>query len=66
MVWFILNLKLLTRVNYSILSEIIILKVEDSAKQLRLNNVLMYCTSLLLGTLINIADVHSDRTRGIS
>ena len=38
----------------SVLSEINMLKVEDRAKQLRLNHVLMYSMSLLLSTLINI------------
>ena len=36
---FILNLKPMTRISYSILSEIKMLKVEDRAKQLRLNHV---------------------------
>ena len=36
---FILNLKPMTRINYSILSEIKMLKVEDRAKQSRLNHV---------------------------
>ena len=36
---FILNLKPMTRISYSILSEIKMLKVDDTAKQLRLNNV---------------------------
>ena len=35
----------MTRVNYSVLSEINMLKVEDRAKQLRLNHVLMYSLS---------------------
>ena len=38
----------------SVLSEINMLKVEITAKQLRLNHVLMYSMSLLLSTLINI------------
>ena len=37
---FILNLKPMTRVSYSVLSEIDILKVEDRTKQLRLNHVI--------------------------
>ena len=36
---FILNLKPMTRISYCILSEIKMLKVEDRAKQLRLNHV---------------------------
>ena len=36
---FILNLKPMTRVSYSVLSDINILKAEDKAKRLRLNHV---------------------------
>ena len=57
----------MTRINYSLLSEINMLKVEDRSKQLRLNHVLMFFMSLRLSTLINIfrvADNHSYRTRG--
>ena len=36
---FILNLKAMTRIDYSVLSYIYILKVEDWVKQLRLNHV---------------------------
>ena len=37
---FILNLKPMTRINYSVLSEIDMLKIKDSATHLRLNHVL--------------------------
>ena len=48
---FILNLKPMTRISYSILSEIKMLKVEDRAKQLRLNQFfLMFTMSLLHST----------------
>ena len=47
---FILNLYPMTRVSYSVLSEINMLKVEDRAKQLRLTHVLMYSMSLLFST----------------
>ena len=57
----------MTRVNYSVLSEINMLNADDRAKQLRFDHVLMYSMSLLLTTLINIlrvANIHSHRTRG--
>ena len=47
---FILNLKPITKVSFSVLSEINMLKVEDRTKQLGLNHVLMYSMSVLLST----------------
>ena len=66
---FILNLKPMTRISYSILSEIKKkLKVEDRAKQLRLNHVLnVYhelATQYLNQQFLRVADSHSYRTRG--
>ena len=55
-----------SRVNYYVLSEINMLKVEDRTKLLRLNHVLFYSMCLLISTLINIfraAKSHSHRTR---
>ena len=65
---FILNLKPMTRISYSILSEIKMLKVEDRAKQLRLNHVFNVYHELAPQYLnqhcIRAADSHSYRTRG--
>ena len=65
---FILNLKPMTRISYSILSEIKMLKVDDTAKQLRLNNVFNVYDELapqyLNQHFLRVADSLSYRTRG--
>ena len=65
---FILNLKLMTRISYSILSEIKMPKVEDRAKQLRLNHVFNvyheHAPQYLNQHFLRVADSHSYRTRG--
>ena len=64
---FILNLKPMTRISYSILSEIKMLKVEDSAKQMRVNHVFNVYHELAPQCLnrhcLRVADSHSYRTR---
>ena len=65
---FILNLKPMTRLSSSILSEIKMLMVEDRAKQLRLNHVFNVYHELapryLNQYFLGVADSHSYRTRG--
>ena len=65
---FILNLKPMTRISFSILSEIEMLKVEDRAKQLRSNHVFIVYHELAPQCLnqhfLREADSHSYRTRG--
>ena len=65
---FILNLKPMTRIDYSVLSDINILKVEERAKQLRLNHVYNIFHELALQYLnqifLRVSECHSYSTRG--
>ena len=65
---FILNLKPMTRIDYSVLSDINILKVEDRAKQLRLNHVYNIFHELapqyLNQNFLRVSECHSYSTRG--
>ena len=67
MIRFIVNLKRMTRISYSILSEIKMLKVENRAKQLRLNHVFnvydVLAPQYLNQHFLRVADSHSYRTR---
>ena len=64
---FILNLKPMTKISYSILSELKMLKVEDRAKQLKLNHVFKVYQELASQYLnqhfLRVADSLSYRTR---
>lgn len=64
---FILNLQPMTSINYNILSEINMLKVEDRVKQLRLNHVFNIFHNLspqyLKQNFVPISSSHTHRTR---
>ena len=65
---FILNLKPMARISYSMLSELKMLMVEDIAKQLRLNHVFNvyheHAPQYLNQHFLRVSDSHSYRTRG--